>query len=203
MPRHASSGTSRRSEGHAHRHHPRVDAGAPRREGRPCRSRTAAAAEIKAVLGEKLGATLVEFDRSAVGARPRPRADEPGFPRRSGAAGAGVHARPAVPPRAATARRCSRNSPPRSGRPSSCPGKVFGSGDDGADRLPGRTGRRPHRAAGQSRHRHDPGAGAGDELPLPHPAIPDAPGGRLGGARLYRDPDRFRGAQRALEILGR
>ena len=61
---------------------------------------TAAAAEIKAVLGDKLGATLVEIVRSAMGARPRPRTDEPGFPRRARAARAGVHARPPVPARA-------------------------------------------------------------------------------------------------------
>ena len=40
-------------------------------------------------------------------------------------------------------------------------------------------------------------------LPLPYPAIPVAAGGRLEGARLYRNLDRFRQAQRALEILGR
>ena len=71
----------------------------------------------------------------------------------------------------ATGSRCSRNSPPRSSRPSSLPGKFFGSGDDGADRLLRRARRGPHRAAAQPRHRHDPGPGAGDELPLPHPAI--------------------------------
>ena len=82
---------------------------------------TAAAAEIKAILGAKLGATLVESTDPAVEPRPRHRADEPRLPHGARAAGAGVHARSPVPPRPRTASRCSRSSQRRSGRPSSRP----------------------------------------------------------------------------------
>ncbi len=40
-------------------------------------------------------------------------------------------------------------------------------------------------------------------VPLPHPAISEPAGGRLAGARLHRNPRRFRRAQRPLQILGR
>ena len=147
---------------------------------------TAAAAEIKSVLGDKLGATLVEFGRPAVGARPRPRTDGPRFPRRPGAAGAAVHARHPVPPRAGrhAAVQGIRRRDPADRVPAR---QGVRQRHDGADRLHGGAGGRPHRAARQSRHRHDPAAGTGQHLPLPDPAIPVAPGGRLGGARLYRD----------------
>ena len=82
---------------------------------------TAAAAEIKSVLGGKLGATLVEFGRSAVAARPRHRADEPRFPRGRWRGWCRCSCPTSCSGSAATASRCSRNSPPRSGRPSSCP----------------------------------------------------------------------------------
>ncbi len=58
-------------------------------------------------------------------------------------------------------------------------------------------------AARQSRHRDDPAAGIGAEFPLPYPAISRPARRRLAGARLHRDPDRFRGVERVLEILGR
>ena len=50
---------------------------------------------------------------------------------------------------------------------------------DGADRLLRGAGRRPDRAARQPRHRHDPGAGARDVVPLPRPPVPVAPRRRL------------------------
>ena len=53
---------------------------------------TAAAAEIKAILGGKLGAALVEFDRSGLAARPGNRADASRLPHGTRAVGAGVHA---------------------------------------------------------------------------------------------------------------
>ena len=67
------------------------------------------------------------------------------------------------------------------------PGKVFGTGTHGADRLLRRAGRGPDRAARESRHRHDPAPGAGDVVPLPHPAISEPPRRRLEGARLHRN----------------
>ena len=86
--------------GTAARDHPRVDAvsagladrAADRhRRGQP-RSRPCSAMQ--------LGATLVEFDRSAVAARCLDRNDGHRFSPRAGAAGAGLHARPAVQARA-------------------------------------------------------------------------------------------------------
>ena len=124
------------------------------------------------------------------------------FPPGVGAAGPGVHARLVVPARRdgtavfkefAAAIRPTEFMPGqgRSGR-ATC-----------ADRLSGRTGRGPHGATRQSRHRDDPGAAAGDVVPLSHSAISGAAGCRLAGMRLCRRPGRFRGAQCALEILGR
>ena len=162
----------------------------------------AAAAEIKGVLGDQLGATLVEIRRPIVGARPRPRTDEPRFPPGLGAAGAGVHARSAVSVGAGwqPCLQGIRRRDPSDRVPARQSLRV---GHDRADRLFGRFGRGPHRAADQSRHRHDPATGAGDVVPLSRPAISVAAGGGLAGARLYRDVGRFRRTQRALEILGR
>src|SRR5205823_4760758 len=74
---------------------------------------------------------------------------------------------------------------------------------DGADRLLRPTGRRPDRAPRESRHRHYPGAGAGDVFPLPCEPIPIAPRRRLAGAGVHRGAGRFCCAQCAFEILGR
>ena len=162
---------------------------------------SAAAAEIKAVLGDRLGATLVEScdpllkpDRDLERMNPDFRAGlarlvpvfMPDLLFRLGRDGTPVFKEFAA----------------SIGRPSSFPARRSGR-DDGADRLHGRTRGGADPAARKSRHRHDPGPGAGDELPLPYPAIPDAAGGGLGGARLYRDANRFRGAEPALKILGR
>jgi len=74
---------------------------------------------------------------------------------------------------------------------------------DDADRLLRRAGRGPGGAARQSRHRHDAGAGAGDDVRLPRQPIPVAPRRRLADARPHRDVGGFRRAQCALQILGR
>ena len=135
---------------------------------------TAVAREIKTVLGGKLGATLVEFVRSAVAARPRRRADDSRFPPRAGAARAGVHAGsvvPARPRRQAFVQGIRRRD--RADRVRAR--KNLRLGQDEADRLSGRAGRRPHRAAHQSRHRHHPAAAIGEHVPLSYPAISDAP----------------------------
>ena len=47
------------------------------------------------------------------------------------------------------------------------------------------------RAAGESRHRDDPAAGAGEDVPLPHAAVSRAPRRRLEGARLHRNARRL------------
>ncbi len=82
-------------------------------------------------------------------------------------------------------------------------GKDLRLGQDAADRLLRRDGRRPDRAAEKSRPRHHPESGNGDGVPLPHFAVPDAPRRRLEGKGLRRDADRLGAAQRALQILGR
>ena len=140
---------------------------------------TAAAAEIKAVLGGRLGATLVEStdplwqrDRDIEQMNPDFRAAlaklvpvfMPDLLFRLGPDGT-----PLFKEFAAAI------------RPTEfLPGKVFGSGTMAPIDYIGRIGRRADRAAGKPRHRHDPAAGAGDEFPLPHPAISEPARGRLG-----------------------
>ena len=107
-----------RAEGHAARRDPRVDGlsagledrGADRRRGDEGDQRRARRPARRDAGGVR---------RSVVDARSRRRADDGRFPQGAGAARAGVHAGPAVPREGATARRCSRISPPRSCRPSS------------------------------------------------------------------------------------
>ena len=88
---------------------------------------TAAAAEIKAVLGERLGATLVESS-DPLWERDRDLEQmNPDF--RAGLARLVPVFMPDLLFRlGATARRCSRSSPPRSGRPSSCREKCSAAG---------------------------------------------------------------------------
>ena len=79
----------------------------------------------------------------------------------------------------------SRISPRRSCRPSSRRAKSSASGtmqpiDYCVELAEGRIA--PPR---ESRHRHHPEAGAGDGVPLPHPAVPDAPRRRLAGEGLH------------------
>ena len=136
---------------------------------------TAAAREIKAVLGEQLGATLVESADPLWKPDPRHRADD----RPISAARWRGWCRSSCPT-------CCSGSDP-DGQPvfkefaaaivptEFMPGKIVRHRHDAADRLLRRAGRRTDRAAGEPRHRHHPAAGAGDDVPLPHPAVPDAP----------------------------
>ena len=189
------------AEGHAPRRHPRVDGLSEGLQDR-------AADRRRRDEGDQDGARRQArrdaggVERSAVDARSRRRADEGRLPRGAGAAGAGVHAGPAVPPEGRRhagvqgIRRRDRADRIRAGQ-------NLRHGHDAADRLLRRAGGRPHRAAAQSRPRHHPESGTGDGVPLPHLAIPDAPRRRLEGQGLHRDADRLGAAQRALEILGR
>ena len=158
--------------------------------------------EIKSVLGAHLGATMVESRDPMWQPDPELEQMTVDFRHGSGTAGAGVHAGPLVPPR--PRRRAAVQGVRRRDRADRvCARKDFRRGHDAADRLLRGAGRRPDRAARQSRHRHGPAAGDGDDVPLPHLAIPVAPGGGLEGEGLHRDARRLRRAQRALEILGR
>ena len=152
---------------------------------------TAAAAEIKAILGGKLGATLVESsdplwerDRDLEAMNPDFRQAlarlvpvfMPDLLFRLGPDGQPLFKEfaAAIRPTEFAARQGLRHR------------------HDDADRLLRRTRRGPDSAARQSRHRHDPGAGAGDDVPLPCQPIPVAPRRRLAGARLHRNIGRFR-----------
>ena len=67
------------------------------------------------------------------------------------------------------------------------PGKNVRQRHDAADRLLRRAGRRPHRAAREPRPRHHPAAGARQYVPLPHLAVPDAPQRRLARASGFTE----------------
>ena len=127
----ASHATSRRQSGraqrHAHRHRPRVDAGTARRKGAGAdrhRRRGRDQGDARRQARRDAG----RIDRSAVGARPRHRADEARFPHGARAAGAGVHARPPVPPRARTAQPLFKEFAAAIRPTEFLPGKVFGTG---------------------------------------------------------------------------
>ncbi len=103
---------------HAHRDHPRVDAGPPRRQGRRA-DRDGCGGRDQGDPRREARRDIGRILRSVMGTRSRPRADEPRFPAGPGEARAGVHARPALPARARWPSRSSRNSPPPSVPPSS------------------------------------------------------------------------------------
>ena len=145
----------------------------------------AATKEIKDVLGGRLGATLVESSDPLWQRDPDSGADEGRLPRRAGAAGAGVHAGPAVP--AAARRHAAVQGVRRGDHADRVPaGQGVWIRNDVADRLLRGAGGGPHRAAGQSRSRHDPAAGTVQHVPLPHLAISVAPRRRLEGQGLHR-----------------
>ena len=83
------------------------------------------------------------------------------------------------------------------------PGKGVRHGRHAADRLLRGDGRGPDRTAVQSRPGHRPAAGAGDGVPVPPFAVPDAARRGLEDERLQRDAGRLGVAERAIEILGR
>ena len=163
---------------------------------------TAAAAEIKAILGGKLGAALVELTDPAWQPDPEIEQMRPDF--RTALARLVPVFMPDLlfrldPGRRAVVQGVRRRDPADRVRTR----QVLRQRHADADRLLRRTRRRADRTAGEPRHRHDPGSGAGDVVPLSHPAVSEPPGGRLAGARLHRNPQRFRCAQSALQILGR
>ena len=163
---------------------------------------TAAAQEIKSVLGGKLGATLVESSDPLCKRDPDIEQMAVDYRVALGAAGAGLHARYPVP---ADRRRTARVQGIRSRNPADRvrAGKSLWLRQDEADRLHARHGRRPHSAAFESRSRHGPASGAADGVPFPHQSVPVAPRRRLESQRLHRNAHRFHRTQQSLEILGR
>jgi amidase len=163
---------------------------------------TAVVAEIKTILGEKLGATLVESsdplwerDRDLEAMNPDFRQAlaklvpvfMPDLLFRLGPDGL-----PLFKEFAAAI------------RPTEfAPGKVFGAGtmtpiDYCVELAEGRVA-----PPAQPRHCHDPGAGAGADVRLSRQPILVAACRRLADAGLYRDPRRFRLPECTVEILGR
>ena len=163
---------------------------------------TAAAQEIKTILGGQLGATLVESSDPLWKPDPDIEPMKTDF-RRALARLVPVFMPDLLFRLGRTDSRSSRSSRRRSCRPSSRPARSSARGTHAADRLHGRAGGRTDRAAREPRHLDRPGAGARDVVPLPHPAIPDAPRRGLAGARVHRDAGRLADAQRAFQILGR
>ena len=147
---------------------------------------TAAAAEIKAMLGAKLGATLVESTDPAWTPDPEIEQMKPDF--RTALARLVPVFMPDLLFRLTPTGEPLFKEFAAAIRPTEfAPGKFFGTGtltpiDYCVELAEGRIA-----AAREPRHRHDPGPGAGDVVPLSHPAIPEPPGGRLEGARLHRD----------------
>ena len=119
---------ARRAQGHAARRHPRVDGLSAGLEDRASRSSTRRRRRSRpssaAISARRWWSRPIRCGRPI----PDIETDEDRFPQGAGAAGAGVHAGPAVPAEGATARRCSRISPPRSCRPSSRRAKCSASG---------------------------------------------------------------------------
>ena len=83
------------------------------------------------------------------------------------------------------------------------PGKIFGCGTMKPIDYMLEHGGRAHRAAVKSRSRHHAASGAANGVPLPYQPVSVAPRRRLEGEGLHRNAGRFRRAQCALEILGR
>ena len=155
------------------------------------------------MLGGKLGATLVESRRSAVDDAIPTSSDEG----RISAARWRGWCRCSCPTCCsgsdATGSPCSRNSPPRSCRPSSCPAKFFGTGTmqpiDYFVRLAeGASSRRPISTSPPSSSRSWRWR---FRFHIPQYLMPPRRG--LEGARLHRNAGRLPDAERALEILGR
>ena len=163
---------------------------------------TAAAAEIKTVLGGKLGATLVESSD------PLWKRDADVEPMKTDHRTALARLVPVfmpdilyrlTPEGRAAVQGIRRRDPADRVRAR----QSFRQRQDEADRLHAGAGGRPHRAAGESRSRHRAAAGAANGVPLPHQPVFVAPRRRLAGQRVYRNAYRFHRAQCALEILGR
>ncbi len=151
----------------------------------------------------QLGATLVESSDPLLDARSRRRADDGRFPHGAGAAGAGVHAGPAVPAAGATARRCSRSSPPRSCRPSSCRARCSARGtmqpiDYCVALAEGRIAPPVNLDLGTIQQQE-----MANTFRFHISQYLIAARRRLEGQGLHRDAGRLGRAQRALQVLGR
>ena len=83
------------------------------------------------------------------------------------------------------------------------PGKIFGTGTMPPIDYCVAAGGRKDRATLEPRSRHHPAPGTGDDVQVSSPAIPEPPCRGLAGAGIHRNAGRFRRAQRALQILGR
>ncbi len=163
---------------------------------------TAAAAEIKAVLGERLGATLVESADPLWQPDPDLEQMQPDFRQ------ALARLVPVFMPDLLF--RLGPDGTPlfkefaAAIRPTEfLPGKVFGNGtmapiDYCVELAEGRIAPPANLDIATIQQQE-----LATDLPLPDPAISIAARGRLAGARLQRKPDRFRRAQPALQILGR
>ena len=139
---------------------------------------TAAANEIKDVLGGHLGATLVESADPLWTPDPRPRADEVDFRR------ALARLVPVFMPDLLF--RLGRDGQPVFKEFAAAivptefmPGKTFGSGTMQPIDYCVDARRGADCAAREPRSRHHPAAGARQHVPLPHLAVPDAPQRRL------------------------
>ena len=163
---------------------------------------TAAAREIKDVLGSKLGATLVESSD------PRWQRDPDLEQMTTDFRGALAQLVPVFMPdllfrlgpgRAASLQGiCGRDRADRV-----CAGQSVRLGDDAADRLLRRAGGGAHLFSIEPRSRHHPAAGAREHVPLSYRAIPHASRRGLESARLHRNARRLAGAQRTIQVLGR
>ena len=132
---------------------------------------TAAAKEIKAILGERLGATLVESSDPLWKPDPEIEPMRTDFRRALAQAGAGFHARIAV--QAGSGRTAGLQGVRGSDRADRVHArKGLRHRNDAADRLFRRDGGGADRTAHEPRHRHHPAAGAGDDVQIPYPAIP-------------------------------
>ena len=151
---------------------------------------TAAAAGDQGGARRPAGRDARRIVRSAVDARSRHRGHDDGFPAGAGEAGAAHHARSVVQARA---RRAAAVQGIRGGdRADRVRARQdLRHGHHAADRLLRRAGGGADRAAREPRHRDHPGAGAGDGVPLPPPAVPEPPGRGLEGAGIHGDARRL------------
>ena len=177
-------GRAGRAQGHAARRDPGVD-DRSRRAPRPKQPIVAAATkEIKAVLGGQLGVTLVESGDPLW--TPDPDVEQMTVDYRKALARLVPVFMPDLLFRVKAGRHAGVPGFRRGDRADRIrAGEGVRHGHDAADRLLRRDGRRPHRAAEQSRPRHRPEPGNGDGVPLPHLAIPDAPRRGLEGEGLH------------------
>ena len=162
----------------------------------------AAAREIKAILGEYLGATLVESVDPLWPDDPSHKKIEPVLQPGAGAACPRIFPRYSLSPHA--------------GRPAAIPGVRGEDQTDGVcagqdprirrdetDRLHARSGGGADTPSEKSEHSRHRGRNRAERVHFPLQSVRLAPRGRLERARIHRNLGRFPGAQCAVEILGR